>query len=108
MLNDLTTALVHIVATVPAFLLGHLGLLLGAAVLAAVLATPVALLYLAHTRRQSAPVQLDPHQVWAGYDGEGVYAWSCTCGEAESDFTGEDDATLAGGQHLLDVGAVPA
>lgn len=48
------------------------------------------------------------HEVWAGYDGEGVYAWSCTCGEGESDFTSEDAATIAGTEHLLDVGAVPA
>jgi len=48
------------------------------------------------------------HEVWAGYDGEGVYAWSCTCGDGESDFTGEDAATIAGTEHLLDVGAVPA
>lgn len=48
------------------------------------------------------------HEVHAGYDGEGVYAWSCTCGDGKSDFTGEDAATIAGTEHLLDVGAVPA
>lgn len=48
------------------------------------------------------------HEVWAGYDGEGVYAWSCTCGDGESDFTGLDAATLASTDHLLDVDAVSA
>jgi hypothetical protein len=51
---------------------------------------------------------MDKHELWAGYDGEGVYAWSCTCGEAQSDFTGLDAATIAGTEHLLNVGAVPS
>lgn len=48
------------------------------------------------------------HAVWAGYDGEGVYAWSCTCGAAQSDYPGLDEATIAGTEHMLDVDAVPA
>lgn len=56
----------------------------------------------------AAAFMTEEHAVWAGYDGEGVYAWSCTCGKGASDFTGLDDATLTGTEHLLDVDAVPA
>jgi hypothetical protein len=39
------------------------------------------------------------HKTTAHYDGEGVYAWSCTCGAALSDFTGSLDAEDAGHTH---------
>lgn len=48
------------------------------------------------------------HGIWAGYDGDGVYAWSCRCGEACSDFQGLDYATQEGTQHLIDVDALVA
>lgn len=46
------------------------------------------------------------HAIWAGYDGEGVYAWSCLCGDAASDFQGLDYAIEEGTYHLRDVGAL--
>lgn len=48
------------------------------------------------------------HGIWAGYDGERVYAWSCWCGEACSDFQSLDHATEEGTQHLIDVDALVA
>lgn len=48
------------------------------------------------------------HGVWAGYDGECVYAWSCWCGQACSDFQSLDHATEEGAQHLIDVDALVA
>lgn len=46
------------------------------------------------------------HAVWAGYDGEGVYAWSCQCGDGCSDFQGLDYATEEGTHHLIEAGAI--
>lgn len=48
------------------------------------------------------------HAVSAGYDGEGVYAWSCTCGAGQSDYQGLEDATIFGAVHLDDMGEIPA
>lgn len=46
------------------------------------------------------------HATSAGYDGEGVYAWQCICGAAESDLPGLDAATIASVEHLDEVGAL--
>lgn len=42
------------------------------------------------------------HVTSAHYDGEGVYAWSCECGDGESDYVALDEARAAGALHELD------
>jgi hypothetical protein len=39
------------------------------------------------------------HKTTAYYNGEGVYAWSCTCGAAETDLIGTLEAEDAGHAH---------
>jgi hypothetical protein len=105
------SALIHILASAPTFVLDHAALI-GGAVTAICLASAVAWVKIRVSQQDAdagyVTITTELHAVWAGYDGEGVYAWSCTCGEAGSDFTGLDAATIAGTDHLLDVGAVPA
>jgi hypothetical protein len=104
-------ALMYILTIVPTFMLAHAVLIGG---VGTVICLAGALAWVKIRASQQADqeshvaISTEGHEVWAGYDGEGVYAWSCTCGEAESDFTGLDAATLASTDHLLDVGAVPA
>lgn len=42
------------------------------------------------------------HETIAYYDGECVYAWSCECGDGESDFLSLIEADAAGTLHALD------
>jgi hypothetical protein len=42
------------------------------------------------------------HKTTAHYDGESVYAWSCACGAAETDYVGQDDAIQGGVWHEID------
>lgn len=104
-------ALIRILATAPTFVLDH-AVLLGAAGTVTCLAGAVAWVKIRAGQQDDhesfVTISTEEHVVWAGYDGEGVYAWSCTCGEGESDFTGLDAAVLASTEHLLDVGAVSA
>jgi|SRR5882757_3993681 len=43
------------------------------------------------------------HATGHGYDGEGVYGWSCLCGAAETDLNGDDGAALAASMHLAEL-----
>lgn len=108
---SILTALMHTLAVVPTFILAHAALIGGVGTIL-VLAGALAWVKIRASQQADqesyATISTGGHEVWAGYDGEGVYAWSCTCGEAESDFTGLDAATLASAEHMLDVGAVPA
>jgi hypothetical protein len=108
---SILTALMYTLAIVPTFILAH-AVLIGGAGMILILAGALAWVKIRASQQADQEshitISIEGHEVWAGYDGEGVYAWSCTCGEAESDFTGLDAATLASTDHLLDVGAVPA
>lgn len=42
------------------------------------------------------------HITTAHYDGEGVYAWDCWCGDADTNFHGLEIARDAGRQHELE------
>lgn len=57
---------------------------------------------------QLAPASEPDHEVHCGYDGEGVYAWRCKCGDAGTDFPSLDGATIAGTVHLDEHDAIPA
>lgn len=46
------------------------------------------------------------HACRAGYDGAGVYGWSCVCGDGGSDYGSKDAATIASVEHLADLGAL--
>lgn len=43
------------------------------------------------------------HATLHGYDGDGIYAWSCYCGDGASSFVSDDGAALAASAHLADV-----
>jgi hypothetical protein len=102
--------ILHLIATAPTFLLTHPYLLGLVGALLASLGLIVVVRHQLEVRRFDRTVQIavPEHEVTSGYDGEGVYAWQCTCGAAKTDFAGDEYALLAATIHLEDTDSIPA